>query len=238
MTSIPLPYQWEELSDEERARIQSGYPVSLFNDLLRANQHLLMSRTFISVAERVYNFPVKEDDIWIVTFPKVGTTWTQEMVWMLVNDVDKEKGAVPRSIRSPFLEFGGMTGGKQLVEKDDVETSPIDTIERAMQLQGQRVIKSHLPMEFLPPNLHKKCKVIFVARNPMDTCVSYFHHMRDMPGHGFVGDFEEFADNFKDGLQLFGNYWHQILSQWKLKDEPNVKFIWYEDMKADQRKAI
>jgi len=155
MTSIPLPYQWEELSDEERARIQSGYPVSLFNDLLRANQHLLMSRTFISVAERVYNFPVKEDDIWIVTFPKVGTTWTQEMVWMLVNDVDKEKGAAPLSFRSPFLEFGGMTGGKQLVEKDDGETPPIDTIERAMQLQGQRVIKSHLPMEFLPPNLHK-----------------------------------------------------------------------------------
>jgi len=233
MSSISVPYEWEELSDEERARIQSLYPVSFCNDLLRANDHLLMSRTFISVAERVYNFPVKEDDIWIVTFPKVGTTWTQEMVWMLVNDVDKEKGAVPLSRRSPFLEFAGMVGDK------GPEDWPIyDTIEMAMQLPGRRVIKSHLPMEFLPPNLHKQCKVIYVARNPKDACVSYFHHMRDMPGHGFVGDFADFAENFKDGLQLFGDYWHHIKGGWNLKDEPNVKFIWYEDMKVDQRKVI
>jgi len=233
MCSIPVPYEWEELSDEERARIQCCYPVSFCNDLLRANDHLLMSRAFISVSERVYNFPVKEDDIWIVTFPKVGTTWTQEMVWMLVNDVDTEKGAVPLKMRSPFLELAGMVG-----DKGNSDWPIIDTIEIAMQLPGRRVIKSHLPMEFLPPNLHKKCKVIYVARNPKDTCVSYFHHMRDMPGHGFVKDFAEFAENFKDGLQLFGDYWHHLLGGWKLRDEPNVKFIWYEDMKADQRKVI
>ena len=35
------------------------------------------------------NFPLKEDDIWIVTFPKCGTTWMQETISMLVNDVDQ-----------------------------------------------------------------------------------------------------------------------------------------------------
>ena len=36
----------------------------------------------------------------------------------------------------------------------------------------------------------------------------------------------------------FGDYWHHIKGGWNLRDEPNVKFIWYEDMKADQRKVI
>jgi len=62
--------------------------------------------------------------------------------------------------------------------------------------------------------------------------------MQNMPGHGFAGEFAEFAENFKDGLQMFGDYWHHIFSGLKIKDEPNVKFIWYEDMKADQRKVI
>jgi len=234
----PLPYQWEELSEQETARIQAGYPVSLFNDLLRSNHHLLMPRTFLSVADTLYNFPVKEDDIWIVTFPKVGTTWTQEMVWMLVNDVDMEKGSVPLMVRSPFLEFGGMTGSTSIVPEGGLTLLPTDPIEQAIKLPGRRVLKSHLPMEFLPPNLTKRCKVIYVARNPKDTCVSYFKHMQDMPGHGFVGEFSEFAENFKDGLQMFGDYWHHILSGWRVREEPNVKFLWYEDMKADQRKII
>ena len=43
------------------------------------------------VAERIYNFKVRPDDIWIITYPKCGTTWTQEIVWNVVNGVQIEK---------------------------------------------------------------------------------------------------------------------------------------------------
>ena len=36
--------------------------------------------------------PVRENDIWVVTFPKCGTTWTQEMVWQIANNVDIDGG--------------------------------------------------------------------------------------------------------------------------------------------------
>ena len=38
----------------------------------------------------IKSFPIYEDDIWIVTFPKCGTTWMQELVWLLINNVDVE----------------------------------------------------------------------------------------------------------------------------------------------------
>ena len=46
-------------------------------------------RSYLKMKDEIYNFPLKKDDIWIVTFPKCGTTWMQETVSMLVNDVNK-----------------------------------------------------------------------------------------------------------------------------------------------------
>lgn len=56
-------------------------------------------------AERVKNLEVYEDDVWVVTFPKCGTTWTQEMVWLVDNDLNYEKALeVNLNDRFPFLE--------------------------------------------------------------------------------------------------------------------------------------
>ena len=87
---------WQELSEEDRERIKRDFPVSNINDLIRYGNGLVMPRKFAveKIEERLYNFQLRNDDIWIVTHPKCGTTWTQELVWMLLNDVDIEKGKV------------------------------------------------------------------------------------------------------------------------------------------------
>lgn len=55
--------------------------------------------------ERIKNMKIFEDDIWVVTYPKCGTTWTQEMTWMIGNNLDYETSSkVPLSDRFPFLE--------------------------------------------------------------------------------------------------------------------------------------
>lgn len=57
-------------------------------------------------AERIKKMEVYEDDVWVVTFPKCGTTWTQEMVWLINNDLDYKKAReVNLNDRFPFLEY-------------------------------------------------------------------------------------------------------------------------------------
>lgn len=52
-----------------------------------------------------YEFNVKDDDVYVVTFPKCGTTWMQEATWLLVNNLDFEQAkTIDLKQRSVFME--------------------------------------------------------------------------------------------------------------------------------------
>jgi hypothetical protein len=52
---------------------------------------VLMSKNFLIDYERVKNFKVYEDDVWLIGFPRSGTTLMQEMLWLILNDYNFEK---------------------------------------------------------------------------------------------------------------------------------------------------
>ena len=194
--------------------------------------------------ERISNFQLRDDDIFIMSYPKTGTTWTIELVWTLINEVDIEKTKVPQMIRSPFLESYCLVNTEFLtplgLRPDNEKLCEVfdDPIGHANSLTGRRVIKSHLPFQFLPPSLLERCKVVYVCRNPRDTAVSYYHHNILIPGHNYKGDWPQFRQFFKEGLLVYGSYWHHLLEGWKRRNHPNLKFLWYEDMKEDQLGVI
>ncbi|XP_073492106.1 sulfotransferase 1 family member D1-like isoform X1 [Aquarana catesbeiana] len=171
-------------------------------------------------------FQAREDDIMINTYPKSGTTWMSEILDLILNSGDTKKtarGAIYD--RVPFLEFAVPNVGKGTEILNSMET--------------QRVIKSHLPMELVPQSFwEKNCKVIYVARNPKDVLVSYYHFYQMAIVHPDPGTFGEFFQGFMDGTIAFGSWSQHVKGWWKIRQQKNVLYIFYEDMLEDPKREI
>ncbi|XP_002412224.3 amine sulfotransferase [Ixodes scapularis] len=154
-------------------------------------------------------------DVFIVTYPKCGTTWMQYIVHYIYTN-----GAPITSVedflrRQPWLERVGAEGLTGLPRPGSA-------------------IKSHMPYD--QDRVSKHAKYIYVARNPYDCCVSFFNHFKHFPVHRFEdGTFEEFFELFMLGEVDFGSYFDHLLSWYGHRDEPNVLFMTYEDLKQDTR---
>ena len=51
-------------------------------------------------------------------------------------------------------------------------------------------------------------------------------------------DFNDFAKLFRKGAVPYGNYWTILKSAWRRRDHPNLKILWFEEMKNDMMKVI
>lgn len=73
-------------------------------DVLCKFNNITMPRAYEQFIESIWNIDVYEDDTWVITYPKCGTTWMQEAVWQICNGVDIEGGKAPLPQRFPFIE--------------------------------------------------------------------------------------------------------------------------------------
>ncbi|KAK9884601.1 hypothetical protein WA026_007441 [Henosepilachna vigintioctopunctata] len=206
------------------------------------SEHLLFS---------FYNLKVRPSDVWIVTFPRSGTTVTQEMVWLLANDLDFETASNIRiTRRSPFLEaccsLHPEFCAELLKENEDSQencrvikmlSESICTIIDAMQ--DRRIIKTHLPLSLLPKNLLTAgCKVVYVARNPKDVAVSFYHFHRLNRLLDFRNDFPTFWKYFTKNLVQWSPYWDHVFEAWDKRKEENLLFLFYENIDKDLKGVI
>lgn len=201
-----------------------------------------MPLRFKELQEDILNWPVNQEDVWICSFPKTGTTWAQEMVWMIMNNLNFQEGQVNLGARSPFLEISALFDCRQLMKDiDDFVPPPFlqDSLQFVRNQKSPVCIKTHLPFNLLPKEIQsgvKKPKIIYPCRNPKDTCTSYYHHAKLL--EGYTGNFEDFCDLFLADKLCFAPYWNNVLHFWNRRHQDNVLFLTYEDMKKDLSSVI
>jgi sulfotransferase len=114
---------------------------------------------------------------------------------------------------------------------------PGDSIDKIEQLQRPRHIKSHLTRSLLPNQLWtKKPRIIYVARNPKDVVISFYHHYRNIVG--YRGTKEDFIEAFLNDSIIYSPFFAHILEFWQVRHENNILFLTYEGMKADIKSVL
>ena len=173
------------------------------------------------VDKHAASISLEPSDVWIVTYPRSGTTWTQQIVKLIRNGGERDDKNIDGSV--PWLEANG--------------TFKFDLAS----LLKPRAFKSHFAYELIPcgkPNT-TPCKYVYVARNPKDVAVSFFFFYcgcQIIPDANL--EWSLFFRNFIYGNLEFGDYFDHVLSWWAHKDDENVLFLKFEDMKKDLPTAV
>jgi len=151
---------------------------------------------------------VRPDDLFIVTYPRSGTTLMQFMVYQLVSgrglDFDHISQVVPWFERS--LAVGAL-------EASDLEA-----------MASPRLFKSHLAHLWIP----RGARYIYITRDGRDVAVSYYHFYRSHLR--YQGTFDQFYRRFLRGDVQYGS-WFKHTAGWRThRSAPNILFIRFEDL--------
>ncbi|KAF5269609.1 hypothetical protein FQR65_LT05948 [Abscondita terminalis] len=249
--NFKFPYEIKKLDSEANMKILQLFTGEKTGFVQVGPKNYFLPIQYESSAESIYNFKVRPDDVWIVTYPRSGTTWTLEMVWLLEHNHDYDTAMKSFLFeRCPYLETT-IHGHPDVINKinkhNNVSKQNKNILEQMFipnwtileKQTGKRIIKTHLPFSLLPPDLLTSgCKVVYVARNPKNAMLSYFHFSKLYALMGYNGDLEQYMNLFMEDSVTFSPYWSHVEEAWKLRHSENLLFMLYEDMSKDLRQSI
>ncbi|XP_063704166.1 sulfotransferase 1E1-like [Culicoides brevitarsis] len=192
---------------------------------------VVLPEKFQYFINEIQNLEIYEDDVWVFSFPRSGSNWTQEAVWQICKGVDTEnEGKETLRTRFPCIEESSFV--YELSNNLDARTLHV-----VKNLKRPRFIKTHIPIAFLPTKLWEvKPKLVYVYREAKDAAVSWYHFLTDFL---YQKTLEEFLEQYLNGEVRYGNYWDHYEQYHRLaKVYPNMKVLKYEEMKKDLKSTL
>ena len=176
-------------------------------------------------------------DVVVASFPKTGTTLTEQVVLCLLAGGDASK--LDPSTQNEWNATRGH--GKYWVEKvaaapggaaaGSSRPPPLD-LAAFGALPAPRVVKTHAPFElFLGRDaLAEGLRVIYVTRDARDACVSAYYHAANP--HALGWPFGAWAAAWAGGFFEHGTIWAHRRS-WRAAPRGRVLWVTYEALLAD-----
>lgn len=158
--------------------------------------------------QRAMEYTPSPTDVFIVTPPKCGTTWMQQIVHGLRTRGSMDFDEITRMV--PWIDMAHDMG--------------IDI--HAPQAAEPRAFKTHRVLSEVP----KGAKYIVIVRDPCDALLSDYHFLGEMFFDKDSVSLEEFArEDFIPGRDIHKH----ILTFWNRRDDADVLPLCFENMKAD-----
>ncbi|XP_011661042.1 sulfotransferase 1C2A-like [Strongylocentrotus purpuratus] len=215
------------------ARFSSNVPACVVETCYEHEGVIVPNIMPLKVLKRMRSFTVRPDDLFVVTYPKSGTTWAVHLMLLIKHDGNRSELEGKHIIKMvPFLEI--------VEDMLNPSTSAL-RIDAAEAMASPRILKSHYIPPFLPMDISTddpKAKVLYVARNPKDAAVSFYHFCHHI---GPLPSYESWDIFFEEYLALrtpIGSWFENVLPWWRKRNHPNVLFLKYEDMKRDLPGAV
>lgn len=171
--------------------------------------------------DAIEHMDIRDSDVFLVTSPKSGTIWTQQILSLIFNEGHRNGTEQIDNIdRVPWIEYN--------LNNVDFKIRP-----------SPRLFSSHLPYYLMPRDLKFRMgKIIYVCRNPKDVVVSFYHFYKLNPDLKCTINWETFIDLFISGKVLGGSWYDHIRGWYTHKEDFNILFVTYEEMKKDLRSAV
>jgi hypothetical protein len=153
------------------------------------------------------------DDIFLVSFPKSGNTWTR---FLLANLRFPERPAT-------FANIHLLIACPTVTTKREFERMP-----------RPRIIRSH---ECFDPRYPR---VIYIVRDPRDVVLSQYHYHRKLRKIEDDSPLEKFVTRFLAGETCPHGSWGQNISTWlsTMQGDPRFLLLRYEDLIADTSREL